>query len=102
GACSAAGIFGTVAPQVGVPPAATAAASAVKSPAFSAIVGTQADTETPRTSRFHSWFHQTNSLSFLMGPLMLYPQSLRRSSALPVLLLLENQSLASNLSFRTA
>ena len=71
GACNAVGMFGTVAPQVALPPAATAAASALKSPAFSATVGTQADTETPRTSRFHSWFHQTNSLSFLIGPLTL-------------------------------
>src|SRR6516164_2167137 len=82
--------------------ATLAEASALKSPLTSACVGTQALTDCPRTSRFHSWFHQNHTLFLITGPLTLYPQSLRRSSALPVLLKFENQSLASSASLRPA
>src|SRR5882762_534550 len=50
-----------------------------KSPAFSATVGTLALRAAPRSSRFHSSEKKKNHLSFLIGPPMSYPKSLRRS-----------------------
>src|SRR4051812_39537762 len=66
---------------VAVPPAFSdvraASTSALKSPPRSAAVGTHCVTIWPRRSRFHSSFHQKNSLFLITGPPMKYPQSLR-------------------------
>src|SRR3954466_14586904 len=54
----------------------------LKSPFCSAWVGTLAVRSLPRSSRFHSCDQKKNSLSFLIGPPMLYPKSLRRNLSL--------------------
>src|SRR5581483_8426021 len=58
----------------------------LKSPCFSAAVGTSPERNAPRCSWFHSSEKKKNSLSRLIGPPIVYPQSLRRSTSFLMLL----------------
>src|ERR1700693_920754 len=58
------------------------AAMSEKFPPFSATVGTRALLVVPEICLFHSWDQKKKILSFLIGPPMVYPKSLRRSSFL--------------------
>src|ERR1700730_115277 len=71
---------GSVSPPTGKPlNLAGQAAISLKSPPFSATVGTRWVLVAASFCLFHSWDQKKKTLSFFMGPPIVYPKSLRRS-----------------------